>query len=111
MTETLRLINGIVPTYPGEVPEDVRLPYAFYSTTERPILTMNGIAGYEGDLSLSIVSPNKKTSRRIAERVIATINGVKVGKATAYCAEVSDEEDLEQGLYTTTVNFNTLIKK
>lgn len=111
MTDLLNKVNSIVPTYPGEVPEDARLPYAFYASSDRPILTKDGVAGYEGDMTLSIVSPVKKTSRGIADRVITAINGKSFGRTTAFLTEVTDDEDLEQGLYMTTVIFNTLSQK
>lgn len=108
MTTIITRINNIVPIYPGQVPEDARLPYAFYSSTERPIVTKSGIAGSEGTLTISVVTDRKRTSQKLADSIVDAINAKSFGGITPYLEEITDEEDFDGGLYATTLTFNTL---
>ena len=79
MEVVIKALSAIAPTYPFEVPQDARVPYITYQITETPIRTKNGIAGYEGTLSLSVFATSLMAADTIASRVIAMVDGKRMG--------------------------------
>lgn len=108
MEAVVKALNAIAPTYPFEAPQDARVPYITYQITETPIRTKNGIAGYEGTLSLSVFATSLMAADTIASRVIAMVDGKRMGDITLYYNDVSDSDYPDSGISSKDLTFNTL---
>lgn len=109
MTSLLNVLSHILPTYPPDVPQGTRAPYAVYTTRETPVRTKDGIAGYDGTVTISIYAGTLKLVDELAERIIAALDNKTIGD-TDYFYESTDEgEDFSDiGLDTKTLTFSTM---
>lgn len=104
--EIIAAIQRIVRVFPDEVPENIPLPYGYYSYTSSAIHTKDGIAGYEGVLSISVVAKTKANATELSNQLIAALSGKSFGKVTLLFAEVQESEFAETGLSAAELNFN-----
>lgn len=109
MTNLLNTLSRILPTYPPDVPQGTRAPYAVYTTRETPVRTKDGIAGYDGTVSISIYAASRKMVDEFAEQIISALDNKTIGD-TDYFYESTDEgEDFSDiGLDTKTLTFSTM---
>lgn len=105
-TSIIAAIQRVLKIFPEPVPENVPLPYAFYTSTRSAIHTKDGIAGYEGTMSVGIVAESKVAVDTLAKRVVAELNGKSFDGITLLLADISDSEYTEVGLSTTELTFN-----
>lgn len=104
--QILQQIQRIVRCYPDPAPESATLPYSYYTYTRNAIHTKDGIAGYEGTMSVGIVAESKVAVDTLAKRVVADLNGKSFAGITLLLADISDSEYTEVGLSTTELTFN-----
>lgn len=109
MTNLLNTLSRILPTYPPDVPQGARAPYAVYTRRETPVRTKEGIAGYDGTVTISIYAGTLKLVDELAERIITALDNKTLGD-TDYFYESTDEgEDLSDiGLDAKTLTFSTM---
>lgn len=70
--------------YPNAVPATVNPPFAYYTETTRPILTKDGIAGYDATLSISVVASSKAEAQALATQVEMVFHGEDVEGRTMW---------------------------
>lgn len=109
MINLLDTLSHILPTYPPDVPQGTRAPYAVYARRETPVRTKDGIAGYDGTVTISIYAASRKMVDEFAEQIISALDNETIGD-TDYFYESTDEgEDFSDiGLDTKTLTFSTL---
>ena len=56
MKAIITALESIAPTYPAVAPETERVPYILYSESDTPIVTFDGIAGYDTTLTVTVVA-------------------------------------------------------
>lgn len=106
IAEVIAAVQRVVRVFPDEVPENIPLPYGYYSYTSTAIHTKDGIAGYEGVFSVAVVAKTKAKSTELSDQLIAALNGKSFGKVTLLYAESSESEFAETGLSAVELNFN-----
>jgi hypothetical protein len=99
-------IQRIVRCYPDTAPESATLPYSYYSYTRNAIHTREGIAGYEGVLSVAVVAENKAQATTLSERIIDALNGKEFGGIILLYSELSESDMVDAGLSVIEINFN-----
>lgn len=108
MKELVDVLNKIVPTYPQTAASRATAPYAVYDISETPIRTKDGIAGYEGTLTLSIFAQSVARARELAKSIISAIDAKRIGNRRYYYADASDEDYPDEGITSTVLTFNTI---
>ena len=99
-------IQRIVRCYPDPAPESATLPYSYYTYTRNAIHTKEGIAGYEGVLSVAVVAENKAQATTLSERIIDALNGKSFGDIVLLYSESSESDMVDAGLSAIEINFN-----
>lgn len=99
-------IQRIVRCYPDTAPESATLPYSYYSYTQSAIHTKEGIAGYEGVLSVAVVAENKAQATTLSERIIDALNDKSFGDIVLLYSESSESDMVDAGLSAIEINFN-----
>lgn len=89
-------IQQIVPIYPGTADPDTPLPYATYAESSEPIVTFDGIAGYDDSFSVAIFANSKILAERLRDKVIEALHGASFGDISLYYqgSEYIDYADL-----------------
>lgn len=73
--DLITAIQGIVPRVaPGYVTRETCAPFAYYVDSMSAVQTCDGIAGYEGELSISVVAKTKTEAEVISDRLISALN-------------------------------------
>lgn len=109
MTSLLNVLSRILPTYPPDVPQGTRAPYAVYARRETPVRTKEGIAGYDGTLTISIYAASRKMVDEFAEQIISALDNQTIGDAEYYYENSDEGEDFSDiGLDTKTLTFSTI---
>ena len=109
MTSLLNVLSHILPTYPPDVPQGTRAPYAVYTRRETPVRTMDGIAGYDGTITISIYAASQAYVESLASRIIEAIDNKTIGDCSYYYEGADDGESYADiGLDSKTLTFNTL---
>ena len=67
--------------YPNVVPEAVKPPFAWYEENAEPVLTFDGIAGYDTTLTISVVAQTKAAAKALADHTIRVLHGNSFGAA------------------------------
>lgn len=99
-------IQRIVRCYPEPAPESATLPYSYYSYTRNAIHTREGIAGYEGVLSVAVVAENKAQATTLSEHIIDALNDKRFGDIILLYSESSESDMVDAGLSAIEINFN-----
>lgn len=109
MKDLLSMLSRILPTYPPDVPQGTRAPYAVYTRRETPVRTKDGIAGYDGTLTISIYAASRKMVDEFAEQIISALDNKTIGDADYYYDNSDEGEDLSDiGLDTKTLTFSSV---
>lgn len=109
MTNLLNTLSHILPTYPPDVPQGTHAPYAVYAKRETPVRTKDGIAGYDGTVTISIYAASRKMVDEFAEQIISALDNQTIGDADYYYENSDEGEDFSDiGLDTKTLTFSTL---
>lgn len=108
MTELIAILNKIVPVHYQQATTPTSVPYAVYDISETPIRTKDGIAGYEGTLTLSVFAQSVARARELAKSIISTIDAQRIGNRRYYYADASDEDYPDEGITSTVLTFNTI---
>ena len=108
MTEFVKAISAILPIYPFPAAEEARAPYATYTLSETPIRTKDGIAGYEGTITLTVFSTSIAAVDALIVRMIQAIDSKVLDGRKMYVAdsEISDYPDI--GLSSKDLTINVL---
>lgn len=70
--------------YPNVVPATVDPPFAYYTESAHPILTKDGIAGYDATISITVVASSKSEAQSLASQVEAAFHGEDVENRTMW---------------------------
>ena len=108
MEVVIKALSAIAPTYPFDAVQDQRVPFITYQYSETPIRTKDGIAGYEGTMSVSVYATSLMAAEALANRVIETVDGRKFGTLTIYYNDVADADYPDNGISSKELTFNTL---
>lgn len=109
MKDLLNTLSRILPTYPPDVPQGTRAPYAVYARRETPVRTKEGIAGYDGTVTISIYAASRKMVDDLAEQIVSALDNQTIGDAEYYYENSDEGEDFSDiGLDTKTLTFSTI---
>jgi hypothetical protein len=108
MEAVVKALKGIAPTYPFDAVQDQRVPFITYQYSETPIRTKDGIAGYEGTMSVSVYATSLMAAEALANRVLEAVDGRRFGTLTLYYNDVSDSDYPDSGISSKDLTFNTL---
>jgi hypothetical protein len=108
MEAVVKALKGIAPTYPFDAVQDQRVPFITYQHSEIPIRTKDGIAGYEGTMSVSVYATSLMAAEALANRVIEAVDGRKFDTLTLYYNDVADADYPDNGISSKELTFNTL---
>lgn len=108
MEVVIKALSAIAPTYPFDAVQNQRAPFITYQYSEIPIRTKDGIAGYEGTMSVSVYATSLMAAEALANRVVETVDGRKLGTLTLYYNDVSDSDYPDSGISSKELTFNTL---
>lgn len=104
--QILQQIQRIVRCYPDTAPESATLPYSYYTYTRNAIHTKDGIAGYDGVLSVAVVAESKAQATALADSIIEALNGKEFGDIILLYSESSESDMIDAGLSAIEINFN-----
>lgn len=108
MKELVDVLNKIVPTYPQTAASRATAPYAVYDISDTPIRTKDGIAGYEGTLTLTVFASSVSIAKELAGRIITAVDSRIIGERRYYYADTSHEDYPDEGISSSVITFNTL---
>lgn len=108
ITEVLQRIQAIVPIYPGTAEPDATLPYATYTESSTPIVTFDGIAGYEDSFSVAVVANSKLSAERLRDAIIAAVHGIRLNDIVLYYQDSTYVDYADMGISSYEINFNVL---
>lgn len=109
MKDLLNTLSRILPTYPPDVPQGTRAPYAVYARRETPVRTKEGIAGYDGTVTISIYAASRKMVDDLAEQIISVLDNQTIGDAEYYYDSTDEGDNYSDiGLDTKTLTFSTI---
>lgn len=109
MKDLLNTLSRILPTYPPDVPQGTRAPYAVYVRRETPVRTKDGIAGYDGTVAISIYAASRKMVDEFAEQIISALDNQTIGDAEYYYDSTDEGDNYSDiGLDTKTLTFSTI---
>jgi hypothetical protein len=108
MTDFVKAVRAIVPIAPYDESATQGAPYATYLLRETPLRTKDGIAGYEGTLTLSVYSATIAEAERLARSLIERLDRKIFDGRTYYYADVDGSDFPDMGLVSKDLTFNTL---
>ena len=108
MKALVSTLSKILPLYPFEVPQGTKAPYGVYVKSESPVRTKEGIAGYDGTISISIYANTLDTVERIAVLIIQALDNNTIGERSYYYESASEESYSDVGLVSKELTFTTL---
>lgn len=108
MTEFVKAISAILPLYSFPAAEEARAPYATYTLSETPIRTKDGIAGYEGTITLTIFATSIAAVDALMIRIIQAIDSKILDGRKMYCADSEISDYPEIGLTSKDLTINIL---
>lgn len=106
MTTIINQIQQILPIYPGTAEAETKLPYAVYSERQEPLLTFDGIAGYEDTLNVALFASSKAAATELRNRLVALLNGKTFSDITLYYAGSDYTDYPEQRISSYEITFN-----
>ena len=106
MTTIIDQIKRILPIYPGTAEPEAKLPYAVYSERQDPVVTFDGIAGYDDTLNIALFAATKSKAEALRDELVALLNGKTLGASTLYYAgsDYTDYHDQKISSYELTFN-------
>lgn len=106
MNKVLSAIQAIVPIFPGTAEADTALPYATYTESSTPIVTFDGIASYEGTLSVAVFANKKLVAQRLRDSIVSALHNVTFDDLTLYyqSSDYVDYADMAIASYELTFN-------
>lgn len=87
-SEFVSAVAQIIPVYPFEAVQEARPPYAAYTISETPIRTKDGIAGYEGTITLAIFSTSLTAVDELMAKIIEAVDGRTLDGRRLYAGDV-----------------------
>lgn len=108
MSELVNRIEAIIPIYPSEAPDNARTPYAVYEVSESPIRTKEGIAGYEGTLTVIVFASSMSIANAISRKVIEAIDSTVLDGTKFYYSSCNGNGYSDIGVSSNELTFNTL---
>lgn len=108
MEVVIKALSAIAPTYPFDAVQDQRVPFITYQYSETPIRTKDGIAGYEGTMSVSVYATSLEAAGALAKRVVEAVDNKRLGTLTLYYNDVADADYPDNGISAKELTFNTL---
>lgn len=108
MDAIVKKLSAIAPTYPGIAETTARVPYILYSESDVPIVTKDGIAGYESNLTLAVVSRTRKEATLLRDRIVQALNGVTIEDLSLYYDGATFVDYPEEYLSSFELTFNLI---
>jgi hypothetical protein len=84
MIDFIATLEAIAPTWPSVAEITAKPPYILYAESDEPIVTYDGIAGYDSTLSITVVERSKSQAQTLRDRVINALHGVSFADSTFY---------------------------
>lgn len=84
MKAIITALESIAPTYPAVAPETERVPFILYSESDTPIVTCDGIAGYDTTLTITVVAKTKDAAQVLRDKIRNHLHGITFDGATLY---------------------------
>lgn len=84
MKTIVTTLESIAPTWPSVAEVTAKPPYILYAESDTPIVTFDGIAGYDSTLEVTIVERSKNAAQALRDRVIKALHGNTFGDTTLY---------------------------
>lgn len=106
MDAIVNILSAIAPTYPGIAETTARVPYILYTENDVPLVTIDGIAGYESTLTLAVIARSRKEATLLRDRIIKALNGVDLGDDTLYYDGATFVDYPEEKLSSFEMTFN-----
>lgn len=108
MTTLISTLSKILPIYPFEAPQGVRVPYGIYVKSESPVRTKDGIVGYDGSVTISIYANTLEMVGRIAEQIISVLDNTTLDGYSYYYESANEESYSDIGLISKELTFSIL---
>lgn len=108
MREFVNAISEIMSIAPYDEVSTQAAPYSTYLLRESPIRTKDGIAGYEGTMTLSIYSATLAEAHDYAQLLIERLDRKTFDDRTYYYADADGSDFPDAGLVSKELIFNTL---
>lgn len=108
MKALITTLSKILPIYPFEAPQGTRAPYGIYAKNVSPIRTKEGIAGYDGSVTISIYANTIDVVDSIAEQIISTLDNATIDGYSYYYEGSNEECYSDVGLISKELTFNIL---
>ena len=108
MSDLLIALHKILPVFPFEAPQGTPAPYGVWVRNETPIRTKDGICGYEGTLTISVLAGTLEAVDSLAERIISVVDNATFDQRDYYYESSSDESFSDIGLVQKDLTFNFL---
>ena len=108
MKMLIATLSKILPIYPFEAPQGTRAPYGTYVKNVSPIRTKDGIAGYDGSVTISIYANTIDVVDSIAEQIISTLDNATIDGYSYYYEGSNEECYSDVGLIQKELTFNIL---
>jgi hypothetical protein len=108
MEAVVKALKEIAPTYPFDAVQDQRVPFITYQYSEIPIRTKDGIAGYEGTMTVTVYATSLMAADALAKRVVEAVDNKQLGTLTLYYNDVADADYPDNGISSKELTFNTL---
>ena len=108
MTELIRKLSKIAPTYSFDATQNATAPYITYTLSETPIRTKSGIAGYEGTLSLGVYAASRSACSALVERIVEALDRGVFDDRKLYFSDAAESEYQDIGIISKELTFNTL---
>lgn len=109
MTNLLNTLSLILPTYPPDVPQGARAPYAVYAKRETPVRAKDGIVGYDGVVTITIYAASQMDVDNLANSIISALDNKTIGDTDYFYESTDDGESYSDiGLVSKELIFTTL---
>lgn len=84
MRTIVTTLESIAPTWPSVAEATAKPPYILYAESDVPIVTFDGIAGYDSTLEVTVVERTKNAAQALRDRIVRELHGNTFGDATLY---------------------------
>lgn len=108
MKAIITALESIAPTYPAVAPETERVPYILYSESDTPIVTFDGIAGYDTTLTVTVVAKTKDAAQVLRDKIVNHLHGITFDGATLYYEGSQYVEYPDEKLSSYELTFNSI---
>lgn len=94
--------------YPNVVPATVDPPFAYYTERSTPVVTKDGIAGYETALAITVVASSKAEAQGLAMEVEVAFHGEDIEERTLWLESSEYTQFEKEKLHSYELTFNIL---